>query len=941
MLALPLQLFTMSHPNSLGVGSKENVHSMVRILAKQKNGLNVVHINAQSLQNKLEEFCYIFVSSNIDVICISETWFKPEISDACYNLPGYHLFRADRIRHAGGVGIYTKNNLKCKLIDKSTADDPIEFLFLEILQGNEKLLLGNVYRPNRLINTESLLSNLSALTLGYRNILISGDFNSNILIESTLVDDMRSIGLYPLNTIMPTHFSRTSDSLLDLILTAQSSKVLLYDQISAPVFSKHDLLFVSYEFIPYVSNELYTYRDFKNINYSSLNERALLVDWSQIHYMPSVDEQLEFIQENILQLFDEFVPLVTKQKTYSSNPWFTSEIQNLMSHRNVAYLRWKKYRTSVLLNAYKTLRNTVTAKIRSAKSTFYSSKFSGCIDSKSKWKEIRTIGVINNKNVHMEPIDVNELNHKFTNYPMTSPDTNYYIDIQSNTAPHQFSYSCTTQLEIVSELLKVKSNATGFDGLHPKFIKILLPIILPAITYFFNNILTKSTYPINWKYSKIMPIPKQGNDYRPIAILPYLSKIFERIMYNQMSKFLVENNLLTPRQSGFRPQHSCVSALIDVTEEIRSNMDDKNITFLVLLDHTKAFDSVDSQILTLKLRKFFNFTDTSIKLMDSYLTDRTQSVYLNDKISDVLTLRRGVPQGSILGPLLYSMYANDLPSQLRHCNVQMYADDVQLYICCKPTEINEGIRKLNTDIDNILIWASRNGLCLNPNKSKCLVLCKRTQPIDINLNIFLGDSRIETVSTAKNLGVVLNKHLNWKDHINITAGKVCGMLRNLWITRWFIPLNIRMLLAKTYLIPTLLYGCELFANNDSSLQRKLNVTFNNIARYIYGRSRYDSISSFSKQIFGISFDNYLNCRSIQYLHKIVYTQQPKYLYDKLQFLRSNRGNKIVQFRHHTLTSERHFFINTIRLWNHLPPHLQLISNAKQFKNHLFKYFEQF
>lgn len=194
------------------------------------------------------------------------------------------------------------------------------------------------------------------------------------------------------------------------------------------------------------------------------------------------------------------------------------------------------------------------------------------------------------------------------------------------------------------------------------------------------------------------------------------------------------------------------------------------------------------------------------------------------------------------------------------------------------------------------------------------------------------------VNSAKNLGITFNSTLTWSNHINDLLGKTYGMLRNLWATQHFTPQNIRMLLAKTYLIPRLLYGCEIFAACDSVRRRKLNVLYNNIARYVFTLKRSDRVSMFANKIFQVSFDNLVNSRALITLHRTITTHEPEYLFKRLLFLRSNRGINLVQPRHTCLTSERQFFVHTIRLWNSLPHHIQQIKNATQFKSKLINYF---
>lgn len=214
------------------------------------------------------------------------------------------------------------------------------------------------------------------------------------------------------------------------------------------------------------------------------------------------------------------------------------------------------------------------------------------------------------------------------------------------------------------------------------------------------------------------------------------------------------------------------------------------------------------------------------------------------------------------------------------------------------------------------------------------MITKRSQFHNTNFSLKINNTIIKFVQSYKNLGVIFNDELTWTTHINSTSGKVHGMLRNLWAVQTSTPLQIRMLLAKTYLIPTLLYGCEIFQYCNNADLKKLNVTYNNIARYVFKKKRYDRISEYSYQLFNTTFVNYLRYKSLSFLHKIIFSKEPNYLFNKLKFTRSTRGKKIIQIKFKSARSERQFFIPTVRLWNTLPSRIQTISNANHFKKEL-------
>lgn len=194
------------------------------------------------------------------------------------------------------------------------------------------------------------------------------------------------------------------------------------------------------------------------------------------------------------------------------------------------------------------------------------------------------------------------------------------------------------------------------------------------------------------------------------------------------------------------------------------------------------------------------------------------------------------------------------------------------------------------------------------------------------------------MQSVKNLGIVFNNTLTWSNHVNSVVGATYNRLRTLWSTQSFTPQRIRLLLAKSYLMPSLLYGCEMFSCCDSASRRRLNVIFNNICRYVYGIRKYDHISAHSTLLYGVSLDNLLKIRTLLLLHKIVYTESPPYLFDRLVFARSNRGKMIIPIRHRTLISDWQFFIHALRLWNTLPHSIQTTSNATHFGKLAFEVF---
>lgn len=220
----------------------------------------------------------------------------------------------------------------------------MEYLFIEVSCHTQKMLLGCVYRPHKRIEFKQLIKTLETESIKYTYILITGDLNSNILIETKLTDAMKPIDITPINTSAPTYFTTTSSTLLDLILVNNRDKVKHYDQLSAPMFLKHDLLFVNYNVQPKIKKQYFTYRDFNNINMNEYTICLILM----IYYMPNIDDKIAFLEQNILNLYNKYVPTKRRSIKNRHNPWFSNEIDTLIHERDSAYARWKRYKMSEL-----------------------------------------------------------------------------------------------------------------------------------------------------------------------------------------------------------------------------------------------------------------------------------------------------------------------------------------------------------------------------------------------------------------------------------------------------------------------------------------------------------------------------------------------------------------------------------------------------------------
>ena len=298
------------------------------------------------------------------------------------------------------------------------------------------------------------------------------------------------------------------------------------------------------------------------------------------------------------------------------------------------------------------------------------------------------------------------------------------------------------------------NKASGLDELSCSVLKLARPVIVESLTYILNLSLSTGIFPTPWKEAKVLPLHKGGdmndtNNYRPISILPVLSKIIERAVHEHVYSYLSSHNILNVHQSGFRPSHSTDTALIDMVDDWLTNINAGKLTGVAFIDLRKAFDTVNYDILLKKLCNIGASYNT-IKWFKSYLTERKQRVSFNGVVSGSSQLNTGVPQGSILGPLLFLIFINDMPDVIKHGKICMYADDTTLYV--EGNDVNVISKQLTEDMENIAVWLNNNMLFLNTDKTKIMLLGSTSKLCSVQNDAFcvmLNGSKLERVDKVK------------------------------------------------------------------------------------------------------------------------------------------------------------------------------------------------
>ena len=937
-----------------------------KILSKEFTSLhknfNICHINAQSLPGHFSEFYNTFNQPNIHAVLISESWLKPSLQSTCFSVPGYVLIRNDRLgRVGGGVAIYLKSHISYKTIchstssnDSSSSPDCFEYLFIEINVG-VKFALGVVYCPhnkNYFNNLEVVLEDLLA---NYSHVTIMGDFNTCLLRDDVRARKLNSI-LMSLNLRMlllkPTHHTNYADTLLDLIITSNSDLVSKYGQFPASGFSLHDLIFVSLRLkLPKSKPVTLLLRSFQNLNIEKLRSDALSIDWSQVEAIRSIDEKVDWLNSNIIALFDKHAPRQLIKIKNQSSLWFNDDFRKARAKRDKAFSKYKKDRTDLNWSIYKAARNQCNQMCRKLKRQYIFNKIrDSSPEATLKFLKSLGIGKLSTPPINSD-LNLNTLNKYFSTFCPLDVSIKTCTLSEIHSLPKldfpAFTFSSISNNDTKKTILALSTKAVGSDDISRIMITSIVEILVPVITHIVNFSLSSNQFPDVWRKAFILPLPKISNPtlpshFRPISILPFLSKILESTVYQQISTYFSKCDFLNPLQSGFRTGHSTTTALLRVTEDIRSAMENRHLTVLILIDFSNAFNAVDHELLIALLCNA-NVSSTALEWFSSYLQGRQQSVRVGQTISDWHDVTAGVPQGGILSPLLFSIFINSITSIITS-RYHLYADDLQLYEHSSVENIAGVINSLNANLRQISVWSSKYGVNVNPDKCQAIIVGSSRQLAKVEYdklpNLTYKGTIINFTKTVKDLGVIIDNKLTWGNYVADISRKIYASLHTMMRLKNFLPVQTKIQLVNTLLLPIIDYGDACCLDMNKDLVNKLERILNTCIRFIYNLRKYDRVSSCRRQLGWLSVADRRKCRVLSLIYSILSDPNfPTYLSSDFSYLSSfhdkslrSQSNLLLSTPHHTSGyMSDSFAVAGVRLWNELPEPIRRAPSREIFK----------
>ena len=890
-----------AEPSLIQDCSYVNQEKLTAILKSKKDVFKCLGLNIQSINAKIDQLQTYIASFRMndcqfDAICLQETWLSNDQDTSTLEIDNYNLIlKPYKATRHGGLGIYLDDSIQYEVLEIDESPSNIwEGLFIKIVSNDRTFILGNVYRPPR-----DNIENYQCFTNEFDNVVkqlsgdvvICGDFNINLLKfdERTSVNDflenILSNGYLPKITL-PTRLTRNSGTLIDNAFVKMSNNFsnttsgIVSFKISdhLPYYVCLDFLLHKKKLSKYIKITKNSINDINNLK--QYFRQADIIDQLQQGDTYDVNVKYKIFSKILEKGLKLHMPTkIVKYNKYrcKEQKWITQGILNSIRFRDKLFHKLKiTPPSSQLYNTLKinldTYKGILKKSIRQAKRTYYHEQFSKFKnDLKSTWRTIKDIlgsnkdkrdfpdhFMIDNTKVTDNETIAKSFNTFFTEIGpkladrIEVPAHKNFKDFLRNPSTLDFNFHEISDDDTMKSINELRNKSSiGIDGISSILLKQVKNELCKPITYLINCSINTGVFPDDLKIAKVIPIFKKNDknlldNYRPISILPAISKIFEKIIHKQINSHFTLHKLFYTGQYGFRHGHSTELAATELIDRIAFSMDKGEIPINIFMDLSKAFDTIDHDILTYKL-KHYGFKDNSLSLLSSYLTGREQFVEFNDVKSNCIPITTGVPQGSILGPLLFIIYLNDINLSSDKFQFLTYADDTTLFVIFDSAyeQSDENISQddvLNAELEKVADWLSLNRLSLNKDKTKCMIF-RNYNKIVLPPKLVIKNQIIEQVNNFNFLGIILDSNLNWKAHTESIGKKISKTIGIMNRLKHYLPMYTLKTIYNSLINSRLNYGIlcwGLKQNGLVQLQKKavrviVNANYNAHADPIFKR----------------------------------------------------------------------------------------------------------
>ena len=924
-----------------------------------------MYFNARSLFPKLDDLRLICSAYSPDIVCIVETWLDGVISDSEISVQGYTIVRLDRTRHGGGLLIYVNNSFIFSTLYLGTA--AFECIILSIIcssnnRNSPDFTIAVYYRPpnSTVSHLDTLFTTLCNLDVSlFSNFVLLGDFNINYFCTQTsLFSKLLSVtSSFNLSQVVsePTRVFNNSCTLIDLVFVSSISQVLSCTTIPSLSNSDHYGLQLMLSLkAPKKQTKSLVRKvwSYSHANHTAISDSLNDVDWDQL-LTDNVDSSWASWKSYFMDIMINCIPHFNAKPKYQL-PWINKTIIQAMRRRKSLFYAAKRTGKSSDLEGYHRQRNRVVLLLRKSKQKFFDDL--NAADSKGFWKSIK---MLNSNQASLPATLSDDTTTADTSSSKATLLNNFFHEcfnrkcppLRSTTAHKSDSlnpalfpaqYLCSTE-EVADLITKLDvSKSSGPDDISPRMLKLAAFDIAPSLTKIFNLSLTTGVFPADWKLAHVVPIPKNEcqkhsvTGYRPISILPTVSKLLERHVSDIILEHISTNSPISNHQWGFMHHRSSTGALISVVHDWLQALNDGHEICVIFFDVKKAFDSVPHIPLLQKLADL-NIDPYILKWIQDYLTERRQYVAVEGSSSPILNVLSGVPQGSVLGPLLFIIYLNDVVHRISNCSkINLYADDIALY---RVISHRQDYSALQADIDAISDCLSEKYLTLNSSKC-CYLLISRKRIHTLHPpSLILNGQQLTRVTSYKYLGVTITSDLMWSTHIANLCNKTRKIIGLFYRTFYKDSSPETMLkLYTSFIRPHLEYAAAVwdpFLKKDIDLLENTQKFALKVSTKCWNISYDDLLSRSNLPSLQDRRRQFKLCQAFNIIHELAYFPDAPFENRHSKYnSRTVHSKALMPIQTHTSQFQHSFFPDVIEQWNSLSESTTSATSIVSFKHNL-------
>ena len=941
--------------------------------------LKFAHINVQSCRNKTVQIHEFITDNEFDVLFMTETWLYDQGDEAYITdmtPDGYQIYSFPRCgRRGGGIALVSKCSLKSISV-KQLNYQSFEAVEAKLFHSGKSMSFVCLYRPppsrvNKFTDKmfqDEFSGLIACLASGTGESVIVGDFNYHF--DCTSCPHVKQLQtLFSDNCLTqlirdPTH---CRGHILDWMVVRENNGSVSQCNVLSTSFSDHDAIVG----LTRLNSSLTDCRVVSSRNLRKINSAEMEADIQHLLDTELADctdtELADRYSAGLRRVLDQHAPLTSRKvANRPSAPWRTDSVRTAKRELRQAERKWRSSGLTVYKELYSDKLIAYTTSVRKAKRQYYNDVICNCPSSKQLYNVTNQLLGRTKKSSLPNNIPTSDLPDTFCQFFNNKIEQiRNDIDTQSADPPvfEPFTGSKFCDFEPVTEasmlelILKTASKSCKLDPIPTSLTKQYLDALVPVITKIINTSLTTGIVPDCFKSALVKPLLKKSgldvNDlknFRPVSNLPFLSKILEKVVLAQLESHLSRNNLREVCQSAYRQNHSTETLLLSVTDSLLCKADNRLVSLLTLLDQSAAFDTIDHKILLNRLSYSFGISGTVFKWFISYLTNRTQSVSVGDLNSSPLPLKYGVPQGSVLGPILFTLYSQPVSDKIREHNIsyQKFADDTQLHKASQPTEFQCLVSDFESCFLSVKAWMLSNKLKLNDEKTEAMLVGSRQA---INLtdaeSIQIGGKNILLNPHVKNLGVFLDNTLSMEQHISHLCRSAYLAMRQIASIRRYLTEKNTVQLVCSFVLSRLDYCNATLAGLPATHIARLQRIQNNAARLVLEKSKRQHVTPLLKQLHWLPIQTRIDYKLATLAFRHFDGSLPQYLSSRLDIYQPSRSlrssnDRLLRVPRWKLKSfgYRSFSYQGPVVWNSLPIDLKLSSSLSSFKSrlktHLFK-----